>query len=78
MATELKTSQKKALKGLIREIKDGLFASYLICVEIQGEDKEVVSELSKEEVERLNLVVGDTVDLFPVDIDTYLIVGSLK
>ncbi|MFC1753443.1 hypothetical protein ACFL96_08630 [Thermoproteota archaeon] len=63
MATVLEAPRKKALQGVIREIKPDFFASYLICAEIHGEGTEVVSELSRDEVEQLSLEVGDTISI---------------
>lgn len=78
MATVLETQRRKALKGVIREIKHSMLDSYLICAEIQDENREIVSELPEMEVKQLNLQVGDTIDIFPLDIDTYLVVGKPK
>ncbi len=75
MATELKILKRRALKGMIREIKNNCTMS-LIRAEIDDEDISVASELSKQEVERLNLKTGDAVDMFPIDYQTYLIIGK--
>jgi len=75
MATGLGTLKKRALRGVIREVKNNCTIS-LIRAEVDNEDISVASELSKQEVERLNLKIGDTVDIFPIDSNTYLIIGK--
>ena len=75
MATGLGTLKKRALRGVIREVKNNCTVS-LIRAEVNDENISVASELSKQEVERLNLKIGDTVDIFPIDSDTYLIIGK--
>ena len=79
MATALETLKTRALKGVIRAIEPIDGTMNLISAEI--DDKEctpIATELSVEEVERLNLQIGDVVDMFPIDIDTYLIIGRPK
>lgn len=75
MATVLETQKKKALRGVIREIKHNCTIS-LISADVEGKDISIESEMPKEELNRLNLNVGDEVDIFPIDIDTYLMIGK--
>lgn len=75
MATALKTQKRKALRGVIREIKHNCTVS-LISADIEGEDINIESEMPKEELLRLDLNIGDLVDVFPVGIDTYLMIGK--
>lgn len=78
MATVLETLKGKALKGVIRAIEpiDGLMV--LISAQVDGEEAEVATELPVEEAQRLNLRVGDVIGLFPIDTETYLIIGRPK
>ena len=78
MATALETLNRKALKGVIRgiELVDNSMA--LISAEIDREDETITTELPAEEVKTLNLQIGDVLDIVPVDIDTYLIIGKPK
>ena len=75
MATALETRKRKALRGVIIEIKVGFFVA-IIYVRIDGQDTEIASELPKEELSKLNLKTGDAVDIFPIDSDNYLIVNK--
>lgn len=75
MATVLETQKKKALRGVIREIKHNCTVS-LISAAIEGKDTTIESEMPKEEFYRLDLNIGDEVDIFPIDIDTYLMIGK--
>ena len=78
MATVLETLKRRALRGVVSAIEpiDGLMA--LISAEVEGEDTPLATELPVGEVERLNLKVGQTVDIFPIDFQTYLIIGKPK
>ncbi len=78
MATALETLERRALRGVIRGIEpvDGTMA--LISAEIDKECTPIATELPVEEVERLNLRVGDAIDVFPFSFDTYLIIGKPK
>jgi len=78
MATALETLERRALRGVIRGIEpvDGTMA--LISAEIDKEYTPIATELPVEEVERLNLRVGDAIDVFPFNLDTYLIIGKPK
>jgi len=75
MATVLETPRKKALRGVIREIKHNCTVS-LVSADIEGRDMAVESEMAKEECLRLDLCIGDSVDIFPIDTDTYLMIGK--
>ena len=75
MATALETQKKKALRGVIREIRHNCSVS-LISAAIEGKDATIESEMPKEEFHRLNLSIGDEVDIFPISIDTYLMIGK--
>lgn len=78
MATVLETLKRKALRGVVSAIEpiDGLMA--LISAEVEGEDIPLATELPVDEVKRLNLKVGDAIDIFPFDFQTYLIIGKPK
>ena len=78
MATSLETLNRKALKGVIRgtELVDGSVAR--ISAEIDKEHETITTELPVEEAQRLNLQIGDVLNIIPVDIDTYLIIGKPK
>ncbi|MFC1646281.1 hypothetical protein ACFL2Y_03780 [Candidatus Omnitrophota bacterium] len=79
MATALETLKRRALKGVIRAIEPIDGTMYLISAEVDDEeDTPVATELSVEEVEMLKLQIGDAVDMFPINIDTYLIIGKPK
>ena len=78
MATALETLSRKALKGVIRDIEFVDDSMALISAEIDKEDKIIETELPVEEAKRLNLRTGDALDIIPVDIDTYLIIGKPK
>lgn len=75
MATVLETPRKKALRGVIRDIRHNCTVS-LISADIEGEDIAIESEMPKEECYKLNLRIGDSVDIFPIDINTYLMIGK--
>lgn len=78
MATALETLERRALRGVIRAIEpvDGVMS--LISAEIDEDYTLVATELPIEEVERLNLKIGDALDMVPISIDTYLIIGKPK
>lgn len=78
MATALKTLNRRALKGVIRDIELVDDSVALISVEIDKEYEIIATELPAEEVQRLNLQIGDVLDIIPVNIDTYLIIGKPK
>jgi molybdopterin-binding protein len=63
------------LKGTIREIENNCTIS-LIQAKIDDENLYVSSRLPKQEVARLNLKVGDPVEVFPIGQDTYFIVSK--
>jgi molybdopterin-binding protein len=69
------TSRRKALRGTIREIEHNCTMS-LIQAKVDNEDICVSSRLPKAELARLSLQVGDIVDIFPIDLDNYLIIGK--
>ncbi|MDD5617863.1 MAG: TOBE domain-containing protein [Candidatus Omnitrophica bacterium] len=75
METAICASRRKALKGVIREIEHNCTMS-LIRARVENEDICVSSRLPKEEVARMDLKVGDNVDIFPIDLETYLIVSK--
>lgn len=78
MATALETLGRRALMGVIREIEPVDGAMFLISAEIDEDYTPIATELPVEEVERLNLRVGDAIGVFPINIDTYLIIGKPK
>ena len=75
MNTTTNTSKRKALRGTIREIEHNCTMS-LISAKVDNEDICVSSRLPKAELARLSLQIGDTVDIFPIDLDNYLIIGK--
>lgn len=77
MATGLETQRRKALKGVIREINSNHTFS-LISAEVKSKNMLVVSEIPKKELQSLKLKIGDAVDIFPIDSNTYLIVNQPK
>ena len=77
MATVLETLKRKALRGVIREIENNGTMS-LVRAEINDKDMSVASEISKKELDALNLQIGDTVDIFPFGFNTYIIVSESK
>ena len=76
MATALETLERKALRGVIRTIEpvDGVMS--LICADVDNGNTPIATEIPVEEVERLNLRIGDAIAAFPISFDTYLIVGK--
>ena len=75
MATATQTVRRKALRGVVAEIKHNCCISF-IRAEVEGSDESIVSEVPKEELNTLNLRVGDSVDMFPLNDETYLIIGK--
>ena len=75
MATALKTPRRKALRGIIRGIENNCSVSF-INAQVEDQDTIITSEIPKQELGRLNLKIGDVVDIFPIDIDTYFIIGK--
>mgnify|MGYP001767119405 CR=1 FL=1 len=78
MATALETLERKALRGVIRGIEPVDGTMNLISAEIDEDYTPIATELPAEEVERLDLHVGDAIAVFPINIDTYLIIGKPK
>ncbi|MFC1709438.1 hypothetical protein ACFL2J_05230 [Candidatus Omnitrophota bacterium] len=78
MATTLETLEKRALRGVIRGIDpiDGTMA--LISAEIDEDYAPVATEIPVEEVQKLNLRIGDAVDVIPIGSDTCLLIGKPK
>jgi len=76
MATALETLEKRALRGVIRAIEpvDGVMS--LICADVEEGNIPIATELPVEEVQRLNLRIGDAIAAFPISFDTYLIIGK--
>ncbi|MFH1622409.1 MAG: hypothetical protein ABIA97_04730 [Candidatus Omnitrophota bacterium] len=76
MATALETLERRALRGVIRAIEpvDGTMS--LICADIDKGNTPVATEMPVEEVQRLNLRIGDAIVAFPISCDTYLIIGK--
>lgn len=75
MATVPRTQKKKALRGVIRDVQHNCTVS-LVSADIEGRDTPIESEMPKEECMRLNLRIGDEVAIFPLDVDTYLMIGK--
>ncbi len=77
MATALETLKRKALRGVVREIQN-LGDVSLISAEVEEESMLIASELPTEEITILNLRIGDAVNIYPINTDSYLIIGNPK
>jgi molybdopterin-binding protein len=75
MITLTDTSKRKALRGTISRIEHNCTLS-AIHAEVEEEGISVSSKLPKAELARLNLAVGDTVDIFPLGLADYFIIGK--